>query len=262
MKYNSLVFSALFLAAGVVHADALDDIKKKGTLLVGVSYESPPFGQLDPKSRTVSGYDIDFADGIAKKLGVKLVIKPIALADRLSVLQSQQVDMVAATFTKNVERERQVDFSFGYFITGQKFVVKKGRVSNVDQLTQATIAAVKGTTSEKQLRKELPHAKVVVVDTEPDMFKLLGEGKVDAVTNDEPNLAALLAKMPGKEQYEIAPVSISFDAYGIAVRKGEKRLLKEINDGLIDMEKNGEATKIFNRWFNTMPIYRTFKIIP
>ncbi|MBB5019186.1 polar amino acid transport system substrate-binding protein [Chitinivorax tropicus] len=262
MKNQLCILSTLLLITATAHADALDDIKQKGTLLVGVSYESPPFGQLDPKKQTVSGYDIDFADGIARKLGVKLVVKPIPLADRLTVLQNRQVDMVAATFTKNVERERVVDFSFGYFITGQKFVVKKGLVSNINQLANANIALVKGTTSETQLRKELPKAQVVAVSTEPEMFKLLSEGKVDAVTNDEPNLAVMLARMPNKAQFEIPQLAISFEAYGMAVRKGEKRLLKAINDGLVEMEQSGEATKIFDRWFNTLPIYRNFKIHP
>ncbi|WP_137939367.1 transporter substrate-binding domain-containing protein [Chitinivorax sp. B] len=261
MKRRHFMLAALLsLVVGAVQADVLDDIKKKGSLLVGVSDDSPPFGQLDPKTRTVSGYDIDFAAAMAKRLGVKLVIKPITMADRIPVLQNGQVDMVVAAFTKNAERERQVDFSYGYFITGQKFVVKKGKVTNVEQLAKASIAAVKGTTGEKGVRKELPSANLVLVDDEPAMFRLLADGKVDAVTNDEPILAVLLSKMANKDQFEIPAISLSFDAYGVAVRKGEKRLLKEVNDGLVEMEKSGEAAKIFERWFGNMQVFRNFKI--
>jgi polar amino acid transport system substrate-binding protein len=267
MKFNHLAAAVLWIAALATPAmaDDLDDIKQRGTLIVGVKDSTPPFGVLDPKTRTISGYDIDFAAAIAKRLGVKLLAKAVESAERIPKLQSRDVDMIIATMSKNAEREKQVDFSEGYFVTGQKFAVRKGKVRNLDDLTRATIGTVKGSTSEKQLRKEMPNAKVVLFDDYDIAFHALGQGQLDAVTTDEPILAGQLNKMPNKSLFEITDVGISLEVYGIAMRKGEKRLQKEVNDTLGAMEQSGEAQRVFDRWFgpqSNAPLIRTFKITP
>lgn len=264
MIFNRLlgVVLALGLLSAAV-ADDLDEIRKRGTLVVGVKDSTPPFGVLNTKTQTISGYDVDFAAAIAKKLGVKLTVKAVESAQRIPALQSKDVDMIIATMTKNAEREKQVDFSYGYFITGQKFVVRKGKVNSIEDLTTAAIGTASGSTSEKQLRKEMPSANVVLFPDYDEAFKALGQGSLDAVSTDEPILAGLLNKMPKKAQFEIPNVTISIEVYGIAVRKGEKRLLAEVNSALVEAEQSGEADKIFNRWFGPQtnaPLMRLFKI--
>ncbi|MBV8656919.1 MAG: transporter substrate-binding domain-containing protein [Burkholderiales bacterium] len=264
MKFKHLLAACLCLSLFVpALADDLDAIKKKGLLVVGVKDSTPPFGVRDVKTNTISGYDVDFALAIAKHMGVKVVVKAVESAERIPALQRHDVDMVIATMTKNAEREKQVDFSEGYFVTGQKFVVRKGKVNNVEDLTKATIGTATGSTSEKQLRRELPNANVVLFEDYAPAMAALSKGELDAVSTDEPILAGLLNKMPNKQNFEIPDVSISIEIYGVAVRKGETRLVKEVNDTLIGMEQSGEAAKIFNRWFgeNTAtPLLRTFKI--
>ncbi|PHV09615.1 hypothetical protein CSQ89_20710 [Chitinimonas sp. BJB300] len=158
MKSNPLIASLLCLAVlAPAFADDLDDIKKKNTLIVGVKDSTPPFGMVNPKTQKISGYDIDFAAAIAKHLGVGLTVKAVESNQRIPKLVSKDVDMIIATMTKNAEREKQVDFSYGYFITGQKFIVHKGKVNAIEHLTNAKIGTVTGSTSEKQLKRELPN---------------------------------------------------------------------------------------------------------
>lgn len=256
--WTRLLLVLSLAAAGLVQADDLDDIVKRGELVVGVKDALPPFGVLDQKTRTVSGYDVDFAAGIARRLNVKLLAKPVDSADRIPFLKDRKVDLVLATMTKNAEREAQIDFSYGYFVTGQKFLTKQGRMHDLVDLEKATLGTVKGSTSEKQVRKALPNASIVLFEDYPEAVKALTDGKLDAVTTDEPILAGLLNKLPNKKQYEIPNVPLSLEIYGVGMHKGEKRLQKAVNDALLDMEKTGEATKIFDRWFgpntpNAMP---------
>jgi polar amino acid transport system substrate-binding protein len=248
---------------GTAVADDLDEIKKRGTLVVGVKDSTPPFGVRNTKTNTISGYDVDFALAIAKKMGVKVVVKAVESAQRIPSLQNKEVDLIIATMTKNAEREKQVDFSHGYFITGQKFVVRKGKVNAIEDLMNATIGTVTGSTSEKQLRREMPTANVVLFADYDEAFAALGKGQLDAVSTDEPILAGLLNKMPNKRDFEIPNVTISLEVYGIAARKGEKRLIEEVNKTIVGMEQSGEAAKIFDHWFgpNTnAPLTRLFKI--
>ncbi len=253
----SLVFSAS------AKADAVADIKRKGTLVAGVKDSLPPFGYIDEKSREIVGYDIDFVKAIAAKLGVKVELKPVTSASRIAMLTEKNIDMIVATMTKNPERAQQVDFSHAYFLTGQKFIAAKGKVKTLKDLETARIGTAKGSTSEKNVAAALPKANVLSFDDYPQAVLALQQGKVQAVTTDEAILAGLLAKMPNKEKFEIPEVKISDEPYGIAMRKGEKALVDLVNQTLLEMEKSGEAGKIFEKWFgpqSASPLKRTFKI--
>src|SRR5450830_1540194 len=67
------------LALQAAHADQLDDIKKKGVLVVGVLGTDEPNSYIDAKTREIIGYEVDLARAIAAKLGVKLQIKQLAV---------------------------------------------------------------------------------------------------------------------------------------------------------------------------------------
>ena len=250
-KILAILLTVAFVAglAGIALAeDTYDAVKKKGVLVVGVKDASPGFGYIDPKTREIVGYDCDFAAYIAKKMKVKLELKGVTSAARIPQLQAGNVDMIAATLTYTAERAKQVDFSYTYFLTGQKFLVKKGTVKDLTDLNGKKIGTAKGTTSEQNAAKALLDATILSFDDYPQAFLALQQGKVVAVTTDESILAGILGKAPNKDQYEIADMRISDEPYGLAIRKGNPKFLKFINDTLLEMEKNGEARKIWEKW--------------
>jgi len=255
----------LALAFPAFAADALDAVKAKGVLVVGVKDSSPPFGYVDEKTRSIVGYDVDIVAAIAKKLGVKLEIKPVTSASRMPQLLEGNIDIVAATMTKTPERAKQIDFSYTYFLTGQKFLVKKGTVKSLADLNGKKIGTSKGSTSEQNAAKALPNAVVLSFDDYPQAFLALQQGKVFAVTTDESILAGMLAKAPNKDQFEISNIKISDEPYGLGIRKGDAKFLHAVNKALLEMEKSGEAKSIFAKWFgpaSPTPMTRTFKIEP
>jgi polar amino acid transport system substrate-binding protein len=252
------------ISAKVVHAaDTLADVKKKGILVVGVKDSTPPFGYIDAKSRQIVGYDIDIVNAIARKLGVKVELKPVTSASRMPQLQESHIDIIAATMTKNAERAKVIDFSHAYFITGQKFITRKGAVKSLKELEGKRIGTAKGSTSEQNVKKALPSATVLSFDDYPQALLALQQGKVQAVTTDEAILAGILSKTPNKAQFEIPNLQISDEPYGLGMRKGDRNLVDFVNRTLLEMEKSGEAARIFNKWFgpNTdFHLQRNFKI--
>ena len=89
------------------------------------------------------------------------------------------------------------------------------------------------------------------------------QGKVSAVTTDEAILAGILSKAPNKAQFEIPNIQISDEPYGLGMRKGDTNLVNFVNKTLLEMEKSGEAAKIFEKWFGPNTAFhlnRTFKI--
>ena len=251
------------LVAAQAAADTLADVKRKGVLVAGVKDALPPFGYVDPRTRTLVGYDIDFCEAIAKRLGVRLEKKPVTSANRMPQLSEGNVDIIAATMTVTPERARQIDFSYTYFLTGQAFLVKKGTVRSLADLAGKKIGTAKGSTSEQNVKKAVPSATVLSFEDYPQAFLALQQGRVAAVTTDEAILAGILAKAPNRGQFEIPDLHISREPYGLGMRKGDKGMLDFVNRTLLEMEQNGEAARIFDKWFgpaSDAPLKRNFRI--
>jgi polar amino acid transport system substrate-binding protein len=256
------------MCGAALAGDTLAEVKKKGVLVAGVKDSLPPFGSVDPNTKEYVGYDIDFVKYIAKKLGVKVEYKPVSSANRMPMLMEGRIDLIAATMTKNPERAKQIDFSYTYFLTGQKFLTKKGTVKSLKDLEGQKIGTTKGSTSEQNVKKAVPSAIVLSFDDYPQGVLALQQGKVIAETTDESILAGQLGKLQKnpatRGQFEIPDIQISSEPYGLGIRKGDTNFLNFVNATLLEMEKNGEAAKIFERWFgpeSDSPINRgKFKI--
>ncbi|NHB94231.1 ABC transporter substrate-binding protein [Photorhabdus cinerea] len=254
MKSRVLVtalLAGLALVTGVAKADKLDDIKKAGTVRIAVFDSNPPFGFIDPQTKKLAGYDVDIASAIANDLGVKLELRPTNPANRLPLLASKKIDLIAANFTVTDERAKQVDFSIPYFATGQKFIARKGVLKSPEDIKKLRIGADKGTVQEITLREHYPTAKVISYDDTPLAFAALRNGNVQAITQDDAKLVGLLANVPAaqKAEFEISPFSITREYQAVAAAKGEERLVEAVNQTLLKLEKEGEAEKIYNRWF-------------
>ncbi|MDC9597562.1 ABC transporter substrate-binding protein [Xenorhabdus anantnagensis] len=245
------LLTSLALVSGVAKADKLDDIKKAGTVRIAVFDSNPPFGFIDPQTKKLAGYDVDIANAIANDLGVKLELRPTNPANRIPLLSSKKIDLIAANFTVTDERAKQVDFSIPYFATGQKFIARKGILTNPDDIAKLRIGADKGTVQEITLRERYPTAKVISYDDTPLAFAALRNGNVQAITQDDAKLVGLLANVPEaqKADFEISPFSITREYQAVAASKGEGRLVNTVNQTLLKLEKEGEAEKIYNRWF-------------
>lgn len=241
----SLVFTA------AARADQLDDIKKKGEIVIGVLGTDEPNSFVDPKTREIVGYEVDIATAIAKKIGVKPVFKQLAVAARIPELQQGRVDILAASLTHNKEREALVDFSLTTFVTGQKVLVKTSSgITDVPQLAGKKVLTVKGGTQEPNIRKAVPNVEVVTFETTQQAFLALQQGKGVGYVNDEASLVNDYAKLgPAKKDYAILPTNISVEPLALGLKKGEKGLKALVDGVLRDLESSGEADKLFVKWY-------------
>ncbi len=251
------------LASGSALADRLDDIKKAGVLRVGVFDANPPFGFVDSKTGAPVGLDVDYAQEIAKRLGVKAEFRATNPANRIPLLASQKVDIVAANFTITDERRQQIGFSTPYFASGLQFIAKKGALRQPDDLKTWRLGVDKGTTQETTLRTKYPEARVIAYDDSPLALAALKSGAIQAFAQDGAKLGALLATLPGNDQYEISSFTLTREYMGVGVPKGEDRLVAAIDQILVDLEKTGTAARIYDKWFgpkSAAPLARDFTI--
>ena len=243
--------ASLWMANGVAHADQLDDIKKKGELVVGVLGTDEPMSFIDPQTRELVGYDVDLGKAVAAKLGVKPVFKQITLAARIPELQQGHIDLLAASLTHSKEREAQIDFSLTTFVTGTKVLVRKSSgINDVQELAGKRVVTAKGSSMEVNMRKAVPSAQIITFDTSPQAFVALQQGKAVGYVNEDPSLARSLNQIGDKRNdYKILPTNLATEPLALGIKKGETNLKQVVDATLRELEASGQAEALYEQWF-------------
>jgi putative glutamine transport system substrate-binding protein len=230
--------------------NSVDAIKKRGTIKIGVKYDAPPFGSLNPQTNQVTGFDVDIARAIAKKiLGSpdKVELVQVKSDNRIPLVQNGNIDAFVATATITPDRMKTIDFSNVYYRAGQSLLVKKGSpVKSYKDLDGKNVCSVQGSTPGETIRRLVPKANVTLFETYPECLTALRGGRVDAVTTDNVILGGYEAQDPNN--LDLVGGLFTFEPYGIGIRKGNASLVKAINDTLEDLKKSGEYAKIHQRW--------------
>lgn len=253
LRRFSLATAALgaALLTPAAQADQLADIKAKGSLVCGMLGTDEPNSFVDPATREIVGYEADMCRTLATRLGVKPVLKQMAVTARIPELQQGRVDVLTASLTHTRERESQIDFSLSTLVLGQKVMVKQSSgITTLAQLAGKKVLTAKGGTQEPNIRRAVPTVNVTTFDNVAQAFLALQQGKGVGYVDDEAPLLTNYAKLgPAQKDYLILPQSISTEAMAIGIRKGEPGLKKLIDDTLRAMEKSGEAAKLFQKWY-------------
>jgi polar amino acid transport system substrate-binding protein len=257
--------AACALTLGAAQADQLQDIKARGKMICGTLGTSEPFSYQDPKTREIIGYDVDMCGKIAQSLGVPMELKSISVAARIPELTQGRVDILAANLGWTKARAEQIDYSYSYFVSQQKILVRRDSgIKTLDQLKGQKISAVKGSSSEQGVRREIPDAQTLTYQDGSASFLALQQGKVNGFCASELVLVKLKQQTESSDHpVDIVRKSLFVEPWGLGIRKGEPAFLKHVNDVLTQMEKSGEAARIFEKWFGPSTAYkleRDFKI--
>jgi polar amino acid transport system substrate-binding protein len=228
--------------------DTIAEVKKRGVLVAGVRDADPPFGFKDAATGQLEGLDVDLAREVAKRLGVKLALKPVKAADRIPALLDGSIDLIAAKMARSAERAGLVDFSAAYFASSRRILVKKALAADPGGLAGCKVAVVGKTSSGKTLATRFPAAVPVPFGDYPAAVEALRNAEVDALAGDGMVLYGLLAGLPENEYAIPEAMTLSVQEYALAVRKGEPAFLAFVNRTLDDLNRSGEARRLFDRW--------------
>jgi polar amino acid transport system substrate-binding protein len=237
------------LLSGVATAaDTLDTIKERGTLIVGVKHQVPPFGFLDETTGKLAGYDVDLATALAKQLGVKLELRPVEQQRRISALLEGRVDLIAANLVADADVGKVISFSDGYLLTGVGFITRKGEVSELKDLRGKKIGVMAGSFAEQAVISDLPGSAAIAFDDLWDLVAALEDGTLDAGAGDMSILPAVEPSLTAGK-YESPAFHIEETPYVVGMRQGDKALMDFVNQALQKMQDEGELKAIFDRWF-------------
>ena len=143
-------------------AEDVAAIKKRGVLRVGVKNVTKGFGYQDPATGKFSGLEVDLSEALAKKLGVDVEYTPVTAATRTALLDSGDIDMVAATFTITPERKNSWDFTTPYYTDHVGVLVEKASgLKSLADLKGKVVGVSSGSTSATALVKAMIDAKII-----------------------------------------------------------------------------------------------------
>jgi ABC-type amino acid transport substrate-binding protein len=218
-------------------------------ITVGSDIPYPPFEF--GKSPPYQGYDIDIVNEIAKRIGTKVTYQDTSFDTIFRDLAQGKFDMVASSTTITPERQKEVDFSQGYYETDQSLTVKQGSdIKSVEDLQGRTVGAQKATTGADYAQSNTSAASVRTYGEVDDAFNALEAGQVDAVIND---FSSSEDAVNSKGGLEIVQKIVTRKLCGLAFQKGSTDLEDAVNGALTDMKKDGTYTKIYEKWFKEKP---------
>lgn len=232
-------------------AAALKQLKAKGRLVVGVSADTFQMGYTDPEDGVLKGFDIDFAQAVATALGVSLDLRVITAAERVPLLDTGAIDMVARNMTVNCARWEQVAFSAVYYNATQKVLVRADDAGAYEKVGPTSLAgkrvcAPTGTTSVANIQAIEPDAVTVPAANHTGCLTKFQNGEVDAITGDDTVLAGLVAQDP----YAVVPqqTKLTDEPYGLAVNKDDVALARFVNSVLDTMRADGRWKQVYDTW--------------
>lgn len=209
----------------------LDEIKKDGTINIGVFSDKNPFGYVD-ENGDYQGYDVYFAERLAKDLGVKVNYVSTEAANRIEYLQTGKVDVILANFTVTDERAEEVDFADPYMNVSLGVVSKEdNEITTLDNWNKDdSIIVISGTTAETYLTKNYPDIPLQKFDSYATAKEAFENGTSVAWANDNTEVLAFALQNKDKGYVVGIPELGSADSIAPAVTKGNDTLRSWIND--------------------------------
>jgi polar amino acid transport system substrate-binding protein len=226
----------------------LDEILYGGVIKIAVPKDFPPFGSTG-SGGNLEGYDVEVANLIAKELGVKLELVPVASNDRLSLLLTKRVHLVVAGLGVSAERAKAIAFSSPYApffstVAGAANIKAK----SLADLQGKKIAVTRDTLEDRELSRSAPKGVEIVrfPDNQATIQAFLS-GQTDFIATGNVVAAAIAKNNPDKKIENKFVIRES--PASIGVRKGDSELLHWVNVFVYDKKLSGELDGLARKWF-------------
>lgn len=222
-----------------------------GALTVCSEVPYPPFEMEGGDNGSgYTGFDIDLAAALAKKLGLKLSVQDVGFDGLQSgtTLVAGTCDMAASAMTITKERQANIDFSDPYYDSLQSLLtgVDSG-IKDIGDLDGKNVGVQQGTTGESYAKENAKGATLIQYPGDAELWPALQAGQIDAILQDQP---VNIEHEKADDAYKIVEEYDTEESYGFAFAKGEKTELREaLNKALKELRDSGEYDKIYDSYF-------------
>lgn len=226
-----------------------DRVKSAGKITFGLDDAYPPMEYRDEKNALV-GFDIDFGNAIAKKLGVKAEFVPTAWDGILPSLKSSKFDAILSALSITDKRKEEIGFSEPYIMGGPIIITKKDNttIKKTDDLKGKIVGVQLGSTGDNAVSSLSGVKEVKKYDKIPQALLDLTAGRLEAVVADDQVGRYYIGLDASK--YSVAG-KLNDEPFGIGFRKEDKTLNDTVQKAINDLKADGTLSKISMKWFNT-----------
>jgi len=241
---GALMAAALLcLGAARANADDLATIKQRGTLIVGVKADYPPFGMRDP-SGAIVGIEPSLAADVAKSLGVKLELVPVVAANRMQFLQQGKIDLMIATMTDTPERRNVIDIvQPDYYASGYNVMVPKSmHLTSWESLKAKPVCGIQGAYYNKEAAENFG-LQVVAFTGTAEALTAMKQGRCVGLLYDDTSIEGDLLQ-PDWSDYDMPLESQDAQPWGLAVRKDQPEWAAYMSTMVKKWEKDGTIVNL------------------
>ncbi len=242
-----LSMTALCCIVFPAHAAETELKRKTGPIVVGGDRAFPPYEFLDTKGRP-QGYNVDLIRAVAEVMGLEIEIRLGPWSEVRSALEKGEIDAVEGMFYSE-ERRKLVDFSVPHMIVHNAIFIRADytAIQSIEDLKGKEIIIQRGDIMHDYALERGFAENLILVGSAEEALRLLASGKHHCALMLERQGLFLARKFKLTNITTTGP-PFAPNQYCFAVRKGDKALLDELNEGLRIIKATGRYTEIFNQW--------------
>ncbi len=230
---------------------AWERMQSSGVLRVGMDASYPPFDNVGEAGQ-FAGYDVDLANELARRWGVRAEFVNIHFDGLYDALKAGRCDVLLSALPYDETMTKDVLYSPSYFNAGLLLALRteERQIQSVNDLGDRRVGVETGAAAHLEARRLQEQAKIPLqvapFVTPQEALQALHAGAVDAVIADSVAIYAF-AREPGGIRY--LDKFLTDDQYVIAMRPGSGYLWKCIADELARMKQDGFLDTLQQRWF-------------
>ena len=220
---------------------SLQRVQQAGVLVVGLDPSYPPF-EVDDGHGHLAGFDVDLANGLARRLGVRVRFVSIDFGSIFDALEVGKFDVIIGGVSPDPDYEKALDFSVPYFDDGLVLVENP----SVSTRTLGIESGSDADLDQDQLRPKLAGYHFQQFDNQSAIRASLGERRLRGAILDAVTAEIWAHQIPG---LVVRPERLTSMPFVIAARRSDQKLLRAIDQQIDALRASGEITRLEREWF-------------
>jgi ABC-type amino acid transport substrate-binding protein len=238
----------------------LKRVAETGEFRIGYVPNSPPMS-FDGDDGTPTGYTValcrHIANAVKETVGleeIKLSYVPLVLPeDRIDAVVNHDIDIECGPTTVTLSRREMVDFTLLTYISGGAVLSLSGdAINSVADLSEKTIAVIRGTTSHAAIRNYITNNEYKItlrlISSRAEGMELLNERKIDGFASDRVMLVGQVVRSDDRSRYAITRDVFSYEPYALMLARGDTDFRLVADRALADLFSDARIRRLYHNW--------------
>ena len=236
--------------------DNWNDFQIDKKVVIGFDNTFVPMGFQDKSGKDV-GFDIDLANAVFEKYGIKVQWQAINWDLKETELKNGNIDLIWNGYSKTDERESIIQFTKQYMVNEQVIVVKKSKnIKAISDLKDKVLGAQNGSSGYDTFNSNPEVLKNIVKNNDATQYESFNEAlidlendRIDALLIDKVYANYYLKQQNKLDDFNILNAGFDSESFAVGARKADITLVKKINEAFYELYREGKFQEISNKWF-------------